>query len=461
MLARVPQFAVVGHPNKGKSSIVSTLAQQDDIAVSPRSGTTTAAQAYSVKTGGGQFMLIDTPGFQRPVKALRWLQQYAQNASDRAATVLRFVHDAACARDFPDEVALLTPIMQGAAILYVVDGSRPYGPEYEAEMEILRWTGQPSMALINPIESQEYVQPWRQALQQFFATVEEFNPMTAAFAKQLRLLQVFAHLRAEWQQPLTAIIAALQTQRQQQLSASADILARLLTDLCHYSCQQSVLTEKQGEALAPVLQAQYAQWMIKREQDAVQQLLAIYRHRSAQVHLEHLEMPPDLFDQSQWYLWGLSKPQLVAAATLAGAASGAALDMLTAGHTLMLGALGGGLLGAGSAYFSAEKVLSMQLKGLPMGGYKVSVGPVRHRNFPYVIVGRFLYYHTYIAQLTHACRQVQAFTAGDFQASIEQLARTELKQLHVACAQLAKQQAVDNLAAKLLPLFALFKEPSS
>ena len=50
---------------------------------------------------------------------------------------------------FHDERELLRPIVEGAGILYVVDGSRPYGRQYEAEMEILRWTGRPRMALIN------------------------------------------------------------------------------------------------------------------------------------------------------------------------------------------------------------------------------------------------------------------------------------------------------------------------
>ena len=45
---------------------------------------------------------------------------------------------------------LLTPILEGAGILYVVDAGAPYRENYEAEMEILRWTGRPSMAVINP-----------------------------------------------------------------------------------------------------------------------------------------------------------------------------------------------------------------------------------------------------------------------------------------------------------------------
>ena len=37
---KAPVFAVVGHPNKGKSSIVATLSQNDAIAIALEPGTT-------------------------------------------------------------------------------------------------------------------------------------------------------------------------------------------------------------------------------------------------------------------------------------------------------------------------------------------------------------------------------------------------------------------------------------
>ena len=134
-----PVFAVVGHPNKGKSSIVSTIAQNDNIAISPRSGTTRDTQRYDISIGTAGYTLVDTPGFQRPSRALAWLQEHAPSADRRPDAIRQFIADPQCRQQFPEEVMLLKPIMEGAAILYVVDGSRPYGTEYEAEMEILRW----------------------------------------------------------------------------------------------------------------------------------------------------------------------------------------------------------------------------------------------------------------------------------------------------------------------------------
>ena len=72
----IPAFAVVGHPNKGKSSIVSTVAQNDSVAISAASGTTSDVQRLDVSVGNSRYLLYDTPGFQRPTRVLAWLQEF-------------------------------------------------------------------------------------------------------------------------------------------------------------------------------------------------------------------------------------------------------------------------------------------------------------------------------------------------------------------------------------------------
>ena len=448
-----PKFAVVGHPNKGKSSIVATLSQDDQVEISSRSGTTTHATAHRVEAGDVFYDLIDTPGFQRPTKALHWLDSHCGKASDRPQTVKRFIADAECIAAYPDEVALLTPIVDGAAVLYVVDGSRPFGSEYEAEMEILRWTGQPSMALINPIESSEYIQEWENALSQYFKSVRVFNPMVADFEKQMELLQTFAYWNPQWKNALTGLTSALIERRERQNKLSALILARLLQDVCGYQQSQKVLSKPQAETVKSMLAEQYHIWMKKREQLAFDELLANYAHTQTPLHVEQLNMPPDLFDVDQWYAWGLEKKQLLLAAGAAGAVSGAAIDLALAGHSLMLGAAGGGLLGLGAAFFGAEKLVSLKVKGLPMGGYTSSYGPVKNRNFPYVIIGRFLYCHQQVSALTHANRAQLQAGGYELQNVIDLMEKSDQKELHKVCARLAQQKPVEGLEQVLQPLF--------
>lgn len=448
-----PEFAVVGHPNKGKSSIVSTLSHNDNIQISSRSGTTENAHHYVVETTDGCYDLIDTPGFQRPIKTLAWLNQHCSSASERAATVARFVADVECQKLFKDEVELLAPIVAGAAILYVVDGSRPYGSEYEAEMEILRWTGQPSMALINPIESSECIEQWENALAQYFKSVRVFNPMTADFEKQIELLKTFAHLNPKWASMLNGIVGDLQKKRRQQQTDSTVILAHLVEDLCQYQYCQKVLTESQAKQIEPVLARQYKQWMKQREEQAIEALLTTYAHFQTKVSLDQFDLPPDLFDCDHWFAWGLNKKQLVSAAAMAGAVGGAAVDLAVAGHSFMLGAIGGGIIGAGSAWFGADKLVDLKIKGLPVGGYQACIGPIKNRNFPYVIIGRFLHLYRQIAQLNHANREPLNFEASDFQDKVANLENAAQKELHKACEKLIKQKSVEDLEAILGPFF--------
>ena len=443
MSNHIARFAVVGHPNKGKSSIVSTLSQNDSIHISSRSGTTTHADSFQVANNSNAYQLIVTPGFQRPHKVLDWLKARASSAEQRSNAVAEFVKDPECRKKYPDEVELLKPLVEGAAILYVVDGSRPYGTEYEAEMEILRWSGQPSMALINPIETTDNVDPWKKALHQYFKLVRVFNPMDADFDKQIELLQAFSHLNPDWTEHLASVIESLISQREQQKLNSATLLARLVEDLCFFQVNQKVLTRDQAEVLKPLLETNYIKWMINREQQAIAALLANYKHFNTDLSIDDMKLPPQLFDLDQWYAWGLNKKQLALAATLAGAVAGAAVDLAVAGASLMLGAVGGGVIGFTSAWFGADKIHQAKLKNLPLGGFEASYGPIKNNNFPYVVIGRFLFLYLQISQRNHANRGQLKIEDSDLQKQINSLEKSSQKLLHQACQKLVNQKSID------------------
>jgi GTPase Era involved in 16S rRNA processing len=446
------QFAVVGHPNKGKSSIVSTLARNDSILVSRRSGTTKKASGYQVSTPHADFELIDTPGFQRPTQALKWLQAHAESADQRSRAVRLFVSSEECQNRFPDEVEILNPLMRGAAILYVVDGSRPYGQEYEAEMEILRWTGRASMALINPIENESHVTAWEKALAQYFKIVRVFDPMLADFDRQISLLEAFAHLQAEWQQDLSRLVTDLRQQQAGLVKQSATILADLLEDLCCYQYRQKALSKSQARSLESIVGMAYQRWMRQREEKAFEEMKAVYAFQYSELKIESMDYPPQLFDLEQWYVWGLNRKQLLTFSAASGATAGAAIDVAVAGHSFMLGALGGGLLGLGGALFGGEKLTKLQIKGLPLGGFEACQGPIRDKNFPFVVLGRFVYLFSQLKNRNHARRDDVKVENLDLFSQIKNLSGSDKKALTSAMERLSKQKAVDSMADILLPL---------
>lgn len=449
----IPCFAVVGHPNKGKSSIVSTLARDDRVAISMQSGTTSVSEYFDIKMGDEHYQLVDTPGFQRARKVLAWLNQSNPSADQRCERIQQFLSDPSCNAIYKDEIELLKPIMAGAAILYVVDGSRPYSAEYEAEMEILRWTGQPSMALINPIVNDDHVQSWKLALGQYFSVVRVFNAVKAQRQQHIDLLRAFGAIHQPWSRAIELLINAFAGDVAKQTYQSCFIAAKMLEELTEYQVGQKVPVKAQAQSLKHILEQQYYQWMRQRELAAHDDLQRLYHHHHIARDKQELILPDDLFDTEKWYGWGLDRKQLASVAGLAGAAAGGALDLAVAGHSFMLGALGGGAIGSSAAWLGADKLASAKVKGLPLGGYEARFGPMRNKNFPYVVLGRYLFSYQLLYNRNHAQRD--RLCSGEMSVSqlLEKLSLSDKKTLSVALDRLSRQKSVPDLTDALMPLF--------
>jgi hypothetical protein len=405
-VSAAPTFAVVGHPNKGKSSIVSTLAQDDSVRVSPEPGTTTECRAYPMRVDGEvQYVLVDTPGFQRARRALDWMRARETTAAAHRAVVEAFVAEHRRTGGYPDECELLAPVLAGAGILYVADGSRPYGPDYEAEMEILRWTGQPSMALINPIGGDAHVAEWRAALSQYFKIVRVFDAHAASFEARLDLLRGFGQLADPWRAPLESAVAALTEERSRLHGRVARAIAELLADVLTYTATRKIPAGLDAGDFREPLERDWKDALRDRERAARRAVEQIYGHRA----LERDERPfelleQDLFSIDDWFFWGLNRRQLVATGAVGGATVGGVIDAAAHGASLFAGALIGAVVGGAGAWWSSGRLAQIRVFALPLGGRLLRCGPAASPNFPYVVLGRALYHHARIAGRTHAVR---------------------------------------------------------
>ncbi|MDH3694730.1 MAG: DUF3482 domain-containing protein, partial [Gammaproteobacteria bacterium] len=366
----IPAFAVVGHPNKGKSSIVATLAQDDSVQISAISGTTARCRRYPMRTDGQTlYELIDTPGFQRARRALEWMQSHERSAAERPDVVSEFVQAHQNTDLFHDECELLKPILDGAGILYVTDGSKPYGDEYEAEMEILRWTGRPSMALINMIGDENHVDEWRAALGQYFKIVRVFDAVTAEFDKRLELLRAFGQLDETWREPLAKAVEYLDADRQRRKRQSARFISNMLIDMLTLSVTKKLPTDANAKDYEESLKEKLFDELRAGERncrDKVEQIYAYHDLKRVESEFDALE--EDLFSRQTWSAFGLTRPQLVATGALGGAAIGGVIDAATGGASLLAGAGIGALLGSVSAVISFDKIAEIKILGLPLGG---------------------------------------------------------------------------------------------
>ncbi|MFO7994443.1 MAG: GTPase/DUF3482 domain-containing protein [Marinobacter sp.] len=447
-----PVFAVVGHPNKGKSSIVATLSQNDAIAIALEPGTTRQRQEYPLTVDGKTlYTLVDTPGFQRPRRALEWLEAHSIAASDRAETVQAFIVQHRGDNGFTDECELLTPLTEGAGIIYVVDGSVPYSAQHEAEMTILRWTGRPSLALINSIGDDDYSDTWAQALGQFFQVVRKFNAVSAPFEQHLSLLRAFGQLEPEWEQPLEQATAFLQAQRRQRRAQAAALIARTLEDMMSFREKRTLTSlqtsELSDEELARQLRTSWYDNQRKREQHLRIAIERLYEHHRVERQEAELEWHSehDLFSEDSRKAWGVNRRYLATAGFGAGAVGGAGVDAVALGHSLGAGALVGGLIGAAGSYFYGDRLtLPVLNTGVLTNGLRTATfGPVQDSQFGYVVLGRAINHWWHISHRNHAGRELLDLAPADNH-WLEHLDRANRQIIHRALERCRKQRALDD-----------------
>lgn len=451
----LPRFAIVGHPNKGKSSLVATLATDISVPVAAESGTTRAATSYPMRVRGETlYELVDTPGFQRARRALAWLQGQADSADQRPEAVRRFVVEQVAQPQFEAEVALLAPLVEGAGIIYVVDGAVPYGPEYEAEMEILRWSGRPSLAVINPIGARTYVDAWRDALGQYFRIVREVDVLAAGLEQRLDLLRAFGQLDEQWRAPLERAVEALSADRDRARSQAAGLVGDLIVTALTTSQRAQLTDGASEEELRRSLEESLRATIRSAELKARDQIQRVYQHTTMDRVEQGLEvLNEDLFGERTWSAFGLDRLTLTGVGTTGGAAAGVGFDAITGGLSLFAGAAIGAVAGGAAAWFAADKFADFETATLPFGEQEVVVSAGKSRNLPFVLLGRARAHHRLVARRSHAER---AALVVDSEANplpeLDSANRSALAQLFAKLGGLsgdAPQSLMDDLRAQI------------
>ena len=411
----LPVFAVVGRVNRGKSSIIATLAEDDSIAISALPGTTRRATTYDVSLEGERlFRLVDTPGFEDAARALAWMQQREPSADRRAARVAEFRERFAGSGEFVEECELLGPVLDGAAILYVVDGSTPFRENIMAEVEILRWTGRPRMALVNKSASGEHLAAWHAALAPAFSTVRNFDAHAASFRERLQLLSLFRELVEPWRAPLGRAVDRLTEEQSRRLEESAIAIANLLVDASTHTIELEAGAGGLERAEQTAVEQRFLDALREMEQRSRRYVERLYRHHRLTTESEPLERPAfarDLFSERVWHSLGLSAGQLITAYSVAGATAGGTLDVFVGGASFFTGTVLGAALGGATALWqlgarafdiTAVETLGERLRKTSGPTKRYRVGPHQHPNFPFVVLDRALLHHQAIRYRAHA-----------------------------------------------------------
>ncbi len=442
MKSVVPIFAVVGHPNEGKSSVLSTLAEDDSVRISPIPGETTECRDFPVIIDGREILrFIDTPGFQNPRNTLSWMKNYTGSETDLVKDFIRaHQNDPA----YNDDCELLRPLLGDAGIIFVVDGSRPIRNVDRAEMEILRMIGRPRMAIINNKEDDNvYLAQWQNEFRKHFNSIRIFNSNRATYAERISLLESLKSIDQDLQSALEMVITAFQQDWAARNLRTAEALVSMLGRILAY--QQTVLCpdETNEVTLREKLIEKYAHFVTQEEQKTYQQIRSFYKHNIFNYDLpKHSILHEDLFSERTWQFLGLSKAQLVWAGALGGAAIGAGVDVAHAGLTFGVYSAIGGVLGAAGAVLKGQELFSgAHLLGIKLDQHKLQVGPVRNIQFLYILIDRALIFYSHIINWAHGRRDyAQGMPAPD---------KPDMKQGYTSDWNRTMRQACESFFAEL------------
>ncbi len=421
----VPTFAVVGRVNKGKSSVIASLIEDDGVKISSRPGTTTECVRYAVEAEGQVlFSVIDTPGFEDAPRALHWIKQREVTAADRAARIQELLEELDGTQELEQERKLLSPILEGAAILYVVNGDEPYRRNYETEMEILRYTGQPAMALINRSENGRHVDEWERALNQYFKLVRTFDAHHVSWDDRRRLLEAFVVLEPSWETKLRQAIALLDVEQERRLLRVANIVTKLLVDALTLHLTVRIPHDTTLELEKGRLESRFHDDLRTLEARAHREIGEVYLHSLGQWSPEAnmaFEDDADLFARETWRVMGLSPRALLALTTATGAVAGGTVDAMTGFSSFLTGTVLGGLGGLGVGVYELTRRFASAanlkeraadaLRGSRDGEW-IRVGPHPSTNFPFVLLSRAVDHFDRVRAWSHAKRELPALAPG-------------------------------------------------
>ncbi len=409
----VPEIAIVGFVNAGKSSLVAALSEHGDIEIDELGGTTRTCHRYTCPRGGNPLLvLIDTPGFQDARHANVWMAEWqgARAGSTGPESVRAYLHAHAGERAAVNEVRVLQAVMDcGAGLIYVAHADQRCKRSHEAELALLARTGRPRMGVLNLAGNAQYADKWRGTLAVHCGKVHEIDAVYATFAQRMQLLNSFKGLDDDWAPSITRAVQLLQRDRERIHDTAADAIATCLCDCLTarvyvpFSEAESGSRDRAEASAGKRLRHRLADTEAaarRTVQDALGHERVAYRAD------EQALVDADIDSAEVWRRFGMGRLKLVATGVGAGAATGAAVDLAVGEISFGAGMAIGSVLGA-VAGLAATRDVEVTVPGLRLGlgnPTKVEARPPRRGDFPIVLLNRAFVHFEAFAGLSHANR---------------------------------------------------------
>ena len=238
---------------------------------------------------------------------------------------------------FAAERELLRPLLEGAAILYVVDTSRPFERVHEAEMELLRLTGHPRLAVLNPTAPAVHDAEWRARLGQHFGAVHEFNAHSASAHDRAELLRAMAAVADQWKGPLRDAAQAIESDWKNRLQEAAQVMIELVDESLTHAAGEFLPPGKfrEKDAVIEDVKRRFRDDLVRIEDRAHGRLIELFRHKLVDMRASAGAVAffgDGLFNEETWSVFGLPWWALAGVGAAGGGAIGVKAGAVICAH---------------------------------------------------------------------------------------------------------------------------------
>jgi hypothetical protein len=292
-------------------------------------------------------------------------------------------------------------------------------------MEILRWTGRPRLALLNRRAGATgpHEEAWRARLGAAFNLTRSFDAHHARYPERLRLLRSLLEIEECHRDALLATIRLVEDEWLRRREECAELIMdwlaeslalRVVENLDERDLTMPTRRERKQRELAQ----RYYDELARLERRMFARMLAIHRHHLLTAEASDHGAGLDLQSEETWRKFGLSRWQLAAVGSVAGAATGLAVDIasggLTHGAGTVVGSLGAGL----GTWWMGGKLPELKVGvtgGVRLdasGGRALELGPPRNPNFPWILLDNALDRYQRMLARAHGRRDGEVLAPG-------------------------------------------------
>ncbi len=186
------KIAIIGDPNKGKSSFVSTFAYNDGIAVSSKSGETIKSSCHPLKIKDETvYELYDTPGFNNDEELLEYINENETKFLNVYQLITNFIEEYKESYDFSKDIEILKVLKEKPIVVYIVNSSTKYNSNFDCSLEIIKKFNLPSFIIYNQHdENKNEKVSWEDIEKKYFTSSFDYNVLNSNFNNKINFLEM-------------------------------------------------------------------------------------------------------------------------------------------------------------------------------------------------------------------------------------------------------------------------------